>query len=139
MFKQFLVCDNGDLVNQALTAGHQCLYGLANAVIVAMGLSPALGFIHVGHEKSFVYDIADLYKAEITIPLAFELASLKPENISREMRKRTRDVMVKMHLLERMVNDIKTLLNPTEPDVEPLALWDYQSTVAYGKMHGEGE
>lgn len=58
---------SGDAVNQALSAGHACLYGLAHAVIVALGCAPGLGFIHVGHERSFVYDIADLYKAEITI------------------------------------------------------------------------
>lgn len=56
-----------DAVNQALSAGHACLYGLAHAVIAALGCSPALGFVHVGHERSFVYDIADLYKVDITI------------------------------------------------------------------------
>ncbi len=65
----------GDAVNQALSAGHACLYGLAHAVIVAMGCSAGLGFVHIGHENSFVYDIADLYKAETTIPIAFEIAA----------------------------------------------------------------
>ena len=55
---------SGDAVNQALSAGHACLYGLAHAVIVALGCAPGLGFVHVGHECSFVYDIADLYKAD---------------------------------------------------------------------------
>ena len=45
-----------DKVNQALSAGHACLYGLAHAVISALGCSPALGFVHIGHECSFVYD-----------------------------------------------------------------------------------
>ena len=67
--------DGGDAVNQALSAGHACLYGAAHAVIQALGCSPGLGFVHTGHECSFVYDIADLYKADITIPLAFELAA----------------------------------------------------------------
>ena len=69
---------SGDPVNQALSAGHACLYGLAHAVIAALGCSPGLGFIHVGHERSFVYDVADLYKAEITIPIAFEMAAQQP-------------------------------------------------------------
>ena len=38
----------GDSVNQALSAGHACLYGLAHAVIVALGCAPGLGFVHVG-------------------------------------------------------------------------------------------
>ena len=34
---------------------------------LALGCSAALGFIHTGHHRSFVYDIADLYKAELSI------------------------------------------------------------------------
>lgn len=122
---------NSDAVNQALSAGHVCLYGLAHAVIVALGCAPGLGFIHVGHENSFIYDIADLYKAEITIPLAFELAatSESSEDISSLMRKRTRDVMVEHHILERMVKDIKQLLCEDEAQSEKdvLYLWDNKS------------
>lgn len=84
----------GDPINQALSAGHACLYGLAHAVIAALGCSAGLGFIHVGHENSFVYDVADLYKAEITIPLAFEIAAEQPEDIGAEMRRRVRDHLI---------------------------------------------
>ena len=45
---------DGDPVNQALSAGHACLYGAAHAVIQALGCSPGLGFVHTGHECSFV-------------------------------------------------------------------------------------
>ena len=47
----------------------------------ALGLSPGLGFIHVGHDCSFVYDIADLYKSEVVIPVAFQVASEEPEDL----------------------------------------------------------
>ena len=62
--------DTGSENNKALSAAHVCLYGVAHAVIVALGCSPGLGFVHTGHERSFVYDIADLYKAELSIPVA---------------------------------------------------------------------
>ena len=65
-----------------------CLYGLAHAVIVALGCAPGLGFVHVGHECSFVYDIADLYKAEVTIPIAFEVAVQVPEDLPAVVRRR---------------------------------------------------
>lgn len=65
---------------------HACLYGLAHAVIVALGCAPGLGFVHVGHECSFVYDIADLYKAEVTIPIAFEVAAQAPEDLPAVVR-----------------------------------------------------
>lgn len=60
---------SGTVINQALSAAHVALYGLVHSVLVALGLSPGLGFVHIGHDLSFVYDIADLYKAAITIPL----------------------------------------------------------------------
>lgn len=119
---------DGDAVNQALSAGHACLYGVAHAVIQALGCSPGLGFVHTGHECSFVYDMADLYKADITIPLAFELAaSVSKEEIATTMRRRTRDAMIGYHLLEKMVRDIQTLFaKEGEPTVEANAvyLWD---------------
>lgn len=119
---------DGDPVNQALSAGHACLYGAAHAVIQALGCSSGLGFVHTGHECSFVYDMADLYKADITIPLAFELAaSVSKEEIASAMRRRTRDAMTDYHLMEKMVRDIQTLFARNgEPIVEANAvyLWD---------------
>lgn len=117
-----------DPVNQSLSAGNVCLYGLAHAVIVALGCSAGLGFVHVGHELSFVYDIADLYKAEITIPIAFELAAtVSKEEIAGTTRRRVRDSMTEAHILERMVRDIKYLLSDEATEDLPentVYLWD---------------
>lgn len=131
-----------DRVNQALSAAHSCLYGLAHAVICTMGCSPALGFVHVGHECSFVYDIADLYKADITIPIAFEIAARDTEDLPRAVRHRVRDEMTAQHLLEKMVRDIKALLALDEPAGEEkiMYLWDNkQNTVDFGKQYRQGE
>jgi CRISPR-associated protein Cas1 len=136
--------EGGDLVNQALSAGNVCLYGVAHAVITALGCSPGLGFIHVGHECSFVYDMADLYKAEITIPIAFEIASEAPEDLPRTVRRRVRDEVASVHLLERMVKDIHALFLKDDeeeqeiPEVDVTYLWDtQQGTVANGKNYSE--
>jgi CRISPR-associated protein Cas1 len=124
----------GDNVNKALSAGHACLYGVCNAVIAALGLSPGLGFVHNGHQRAFVYDIADLYKADITIPLAFEVAAECGENddIGAIMRRKTRDKISDGHILERCVKDLHRLLeieseNPEIPETEVLNLWDGSS------------
>ena len=135
----------GDSVNQALSAGHACLYGLAHAVIVALGCAPGLGFLHVGHECSFVYDIADLYKAEVTIPIAFEVAAQAPDDLPSVVRRRVRDAMVEHHILERMVHDIRWLLLPEEASMqeeeqETVYLWDNQlGTVANGISYYDRE
>lgn len=134
----------GDAVNQALSAGHACLYGAAHAVIQALGCSPGLGFVHTGHECSFVYDVADLYKAELSIPLAFELAAtVDKEEIASAMRRRTRDAMVQHHLMERMVRDIRTLFAREEEPEAPenaVYLWDdKQGRVENGRSYGGEE
>lgn len=134
---------SGDKVNQALSAGHACLYGLAHAVIVALGCAPGLGFIHIGHERSFVYDIADLYKAEITIPIAFQIAAEVPDDLPAVVRRRVRDAMVSCKILERMVHDIRWLLLPEEEcseQAEAVYLWDNQiGTVSNGINYFRGK
>jgi CRISPR-associated protein Cas1 len=54
----------GDDLNRLLSAANAALYGICHAVIVGLGVSPGLGFVHTGTAISFVLDIADLYKAE---------------------------------------------------------------------------
>ena len=117
--------EGGNAVNQALSAGTACLYGLAHSVIVALGASPGLGFVHTGHEKSFVYDVADLYKAEYVIPLAFQLAADPSDDIGGDMRRALRDKIVEGHLLERMVKDIVNLWDEKRGAV--------QNGISYGK------
>ena len=102
----------------------------------------SLGFVHIGHSLSFVYDIADLYKAEITIPIAFRLAAESPEDIPSQTRRSVRNALAESHILERMVKDIKSLLSDEsdfgEEGCKPLYLWDDRSGSAeYGKSYRE--
>lgn len=118
-----------DAVNQALTAANQCLYGVVHAVIVALGCTPALGFVHTGHARSFVFDVADLYKAELTIPTAFDIVATQPVDIEAETRHAIRDSISDGNLLARCARDIKKLLLPNEPAApEPDLPWDAQDT-----------
>ncbi len=137
-----------DPVNMALSSAHACLYGVAHSVIVALGCSPGLGFVHTGHERSFVYDIADLYKAEITIPIAFKVAAQQPEDIGSVTRRAVRDAISDGMILERMVKDIRELilgfsedgssLDVPEIETNIIKLWDekngfVKNAVSYGK------
>ena len=103
---------SGDAANQAVTAAAQCMYGIAHAVVAALGCTPGLGFIHSGHELSFVLDVADLYKTEIGIPIAFDVAAESPEDVGARTRRALRDKVNQTKLLDRCVNDIKELLLP---------------------------
>lgn len=113
--------EDSDPVNQALSAANTSLYGVVHSVIVALGCSPGLGFVHTGHVRSFVYDVADLYKVELAVPLAFELAAEMPFDIPGEARRRMRDRFHGGAFLSRCVHDIRTLLLPHD-DVDDLPL-----------------
>jgi CRISPR-associated protein Cas1 len=125
----------GDDVNRLLSAGHSCLYGICHAAIVGLGASPALGFVHTGSAISFVLDIADLYKAEYTIPLAFDLTAAGHLD-ERSARTAFRDRVADGGFMARVVRDIKDLLlgegrNVTDEDA--LHLWDeFDGPVAGG-------
>ena len=101
---------SADPVNRALSAANSCLYGICHAAIVSAGYSPGLGFIHTGKQLSFVYDIADLYKVETTIPVAFRVAAKLTGNMEREARLACRDIFEETRLLARIVDDIEQVL-----------------------------
>ncbi|MBA0050166.1 type I-E CRISPR-associated endonuclease Cas1 [Streptomyces sp. AJS327] len=102
----------GDAPNQAVTAAAQCMYGIAHAVVIALGCSPGLGFVHAGHERSFVMDVADLYKTDIGIPAAFDAAAEGEEEVASRTRRALRDRINTTDLLGRCVRDIQGLLAP---------------------------
>jgi len=73
--KQQVDFSSDDVVNQNLTMMNHLLYGVINAVVVSIGLSPGLGVIHHGNASAFIFDVADLYKEEYIIPLSFQFAA----------------------------------------------------------------
>ena len=123
-----------DPVNLALSAANTCLYGIVHAAILALGCSPGLGFVHSGTTHSFVYDIADLYKAELTLPLAFSLHS--SDNPEGDARRAFRTKLRLFRLMPRIVRDIQALLLPDQAEdgdedldleeVRLVHLWDPQ-------------
>lgn len=134
--------DSSDTINQALSAANVALYGLVYSVVVALGISPGLGFVHTGHDLSFVYDIADLYKTEITIPIAFEISSKysKSDDIGRVTRLRVRDEFKNGKIIEKIVKDIQYLFSIEEDhlEVEMINLWDDKDNlVKYGINYSE--
>ncbi|HEX5407456.1 MAG TPA: type I-E CRISPR-associated endonuclease Cas1e [Pseudonocardiaceae bacterium] len=135
---------SSDPINQALSAAHTSLYGVVHAVIVALGCSPGLGFVHTGHARSFVYDIADLYKANLSIPIAFDIAAADPPDIGSATRRTVREYMRNGAFLETCVRDIKALLLSDEEQDEPstdadvVMLWDDNGrTVAAGRSYDQ--
>lgn len=100
-----------DPINRALSAAHSCLYGICQSAIIAAGYSTALGFVHTGKQLSFVYDIADLYKADLTIPLAFQVTAEGTESLESRVRHACRDAFRSARLLQRILPDIDRVLS----------------------------
>ncbi len=104
-----------DMPNQAINHAATFVEAAADIAVASVGALPPLGFIHEDSSNAFILDIADLYRADVTLPLAFEVAKTAmkyPEiNIEREMRKEAAVAFRRHKLIPRMIDQIKELLN----------------------------
>jgi CRISPR-associated protein Cas1 len=118
-----------DPANRCLSAATACLYGVTEAAVLAAGYAPAIGFVHTGKPLSFVYDIADLFKFETVVPVAFATAAREPRAPEQVVRQRCRDSFRDTRLLRRIIPIIEEVLSaggltpPVAPDdAQPPAL-----------------
>lgn len=142
-----------DPLNRALSAANACLYGICHSAILSVGCSAALGFIHTGRLLSFVYDIADLYKTDVTIPAAFAVVAESTQEVERRVRHLVRDAAYDGELLKRIVPDLRRILeldlatddgagpeagaDPDSDDVPPGELWSPGGSAPGGVSYGE--
>ncbi|WP_305064275.1 type I-E CRISPR-associated endonuclease Cas1e [Methanococcoides sp.] len=103
--------DGGDVQNRCLSSATSCIYGVTEAAILAAGYSPAVGFIHTGKPRSFVYDVADIFKFETVVPIAFRIASERHTNYERAVRLACRDAFRQTRLLKRIIPSIEEMLS----------------------------
>lgn len=131
----------GDLPNRCLSQATACLYGLAEAAVLAAGYAPAIGFLHTGKSLSFVYDVADVFKFETVVPVAFKVAGEAERRSGPAaadpvgaVRRGCRDAFRRTGLLERIIPSIEEMLAsgglpvPEAPaDAQPVAFPEAQS------------
>lgn len=134
----------------ALSTANSCLYGICHAAVVAAGYSPALGFIHTGKMLSFVFDVADLYKTEVSIPAAFMAAADGTAGLDAKVRRYSRNLFQESRLLARIVADIDEVLatGPLQLELDfttdtvegPSDLWDpVVGSVRGGASYASGQ
>ena len=102
--------DASDLPNRCLSASTSCLYGITEAAVLAAGYAPAIGFIHWGKPLSFVYDIADIFKFETVVPIAFQIAAKKPKEPDRAVRVACRETFREQKTLSKIIPVIEEVL-----------------------------
>ena len=114
---------DADTPNRCLSASTACLYGVTEAAVLAAGYAPAIGFLHAGRPQSFVYDIADIFKFDTVVPIAFRVAglALKPDGRGRDgvaaardpegaVRRACRDNFRETGLLSRLIPTMEEVL-----------------------------
>lgn len=102
--------NNSDMINCCLSSATACLYGISEAAILAAGYAPAIGFIHTGKPRSFVYDIADIFKFDTVVPEAFRIAAKNPRQPEQEVRLACRELFRKHKLLKNIIPKIEEIL-----------------------------
>ena len=126
VYKSEKTWNEQDDIQKAITLGNQLLYNVCHCAVLMLGFSPTIGFIHTGTMRSFVYDLADLYKADIVIPTAFEIASsTSSELVESKMRERCREKMEEYKLWKRIITDMKDMFGSAKEDKEmKTELWN---------------
>jgi len=109
------VPEEADLPNQAINHAATFIEAAADIAVAAVGALPPLGFIHEDSSNAFVLDIADLYRVDVTIPLAFsavqEFQKGRAPSLEREVRKRAAKIFRHEKIIPKMIDRIKELLN----------------------------
>jgi CRISPR-associated protein Cas1 len=109
-----------DLPNQAINHAATFVEAAADIAVAAVGALPPLGFIHEDSSNAFTLDIADLWRTEVTLPLAFSVAARVEKNpllkLERELRFEAARWFRKHKLIPSMIERIKELLTVDDSD-----------------------
>ena len=100
-----------DGINRAVSTANASLYALCAAVICSMGFLPQLGFVHEGGSLPFIYDVADLYKVETSLPAAFQAIRQDPKDEGELTRTLLKQRIEETRLLQRMPKDLDGLFD----------------------------
>jgi CRISPR-associated protein Cas1 len=105
----------GDIPNQALNHAASAMRAAACVAVAAVGAIPQLGFVHEDSGQSFVLDIADLYRHDVTLDIAFGAAAealRSGESVERLARQRAAQLFRQRDVIPSMIDRIKGLIGP---------------------------
>lgn len=105
--------ESADLPNQAINHAATFMEAAADIAVAAVGALPPLGFIHEDSSNAFTLDIADLFRVDVTLPLAFsavqEYQKHREQSLEREIRKRAAKLFRQEKVIPKMIDRIKEL------------------------------
>jgi len=104
-----------DIPNMAINHAATFVEAAADIAVASVGALPPLGFIHEDSSNAFTLDIADLWRVEVTLPLAFSVARRAMDDpalaLERELRKEAALLFRQQKLIPKMIDRIKELLD----------------------------
>ena len=113
--------EGGDLANQAINHAATAMSAAAAVAVASVGAIPQLGFVHEDSGQSFVLDIADLYRHDLTLEIAFGAVKETKSSalpIERLTRQRAARLMQRRALIPEMIDRIKSILRVDAPSPE---------------------
>ncbi|KMY23348.1 CRISP-associated protein Cas1 [Actinobaculum suis] len=126
-----------DPVNAGLNVANSIMYGVASTVCSAIGVNPALGVIHRGNARALLFDLADLFKARLVVPLVFSCAH-EVEPVA-EIRRRLRKEIHRQNVLPTMLDVLMEILEPHLPHRDDDRLLDDSGEVPGHMQYGKDE
>lgn len=107
--------ETNDIPNQAINHAATFVEAAAEIAVAAVGALPPLGFIHEDSSNAFTLDIADLWRADVTLPLAFSVARRAIDDpdlsMERELRREAASWFRRKKVIPAMIDRIKELLH----------------------------
>jgi len=115
--------EEADHPNQAINHAASAVQGIAQVAVAVTGTVPQLGFIHEASGMAFALDIADLFRDEVTLPVAFGAVrdhKKKPsEPLERVVRRVAAFAFRRQKVAERAIQHIKELFDGDDDPGDP--------------------
>ena len=115
--------DVADLPNQAINHAATAVEAAALVAVTGVGALPQLGCIHEDSGIAFVLDVADLYRSEVTLPVAFGAVRAHKRDqslpLERCVRRLASQEFRRRKLIPKMIDRIKEMFGADVRDRDP--------------------
>ncbi|AWV88253.1 type I-E CRISPR-associated endonuclease Cas1e [Bradymonas sediminis] len=110
--------ENDNDINTAINHAATAMYASARIAVALTGTIPQLGFIHEASGHAFALDIADLFRANTTLPIAFgavkQFQRREGDKLERITRTRAGRTLQQKKVIAKMIDAIKELIEESE-------------------------
>lgn len=101
-----------DLPNQAINHASSAIVAAAGIAVMATAAIPQLGFVHEDSNEAFVLDIADLYRDDVTLAIAFGAvkdAATSGLSLDKAVRVRANKTFASERIIPQMIERIQSM------------------------------